>query len=129
MRSHERVDQLGEVFTPRRLVLNMLRLVEKSWWSDPANTFLDPTCGDGAFLCCVVYLKVSAGLTPLKALQTTFGVDIMQDNVGDCRERMLKYAEKASGQLRTDEWVITVTKNVVCHNALTYDFEFKQKIP
>lgn len=128
MRSHERVDKFGEVFTPRRLVVNMLRLIEKNWWSDPTNTILDPCCGDGAFLCCAVYLKVKAGLTPLQALQTTFGVDIMQDNVDDCRERLLKYTEKASGEVHTDEWIATVTKNVVCHDALTYNFEFKQRI-
>ena len=124
MRNAERKKALGEVFTPRALVLEMLRRVSKETWSDPSKTFLDPTCGNGNFLVCVVTLKIAAGLSPLQALQTTFGVDIMQDNVDDCREAMLKHAEKASGQSRTDEWVRVVAKNVVCHDALTYDFEF-----
>lgn len=122
MRSNERKKSLGEVFTPRPLVLEMLRRVPKETWSDPSKTFLDPSCGDGAFLSCVVYLKVKAGLTPLQALQTTYGVDIMQDNVDDCRENMLRQAEKASGQARTDEWLAVVERNVVCHDALTFDF-------
>ncbi len=124
MRSPDRVKSLGEVFTPRPLVLEMLRRVPKETWTDPTKTFLDPSCGDGAFLSCVIYLKLKAGLTPIQALQTTFGVDIMQDNVDDCRERMLKHAEKASGQVRTEEWTTWVNRNVVCHDALTYDFEF-----
>lgn len=99
----------------------MLRLVPKDWWADATNTVLDPTCGAGAFLAPVVYLKVKAGSTPLQALQTTFGVDIMQDNVDDCREQALRYAEKASGQARTDEWIHAATKNIVCADALTYD--------
>lgn len=124
MRSVDRVKSLGEVFTPRRLCLELLRRVPKDHWSDLSRTFLDPSCGDGAFLSCVVHLKVKAGSAPLQALQTTYGVDIMQDNVDDCRESLLKHAEKVSGQTRTDEWIKAVTKNVVCHDALIYDFEF-----
>jgi len=124
MRTPERVDKFGEIFTPRSLTLEMLRQVPKETISDPSKTFLDPSCGDGAFLSCIVYLKVKTGSTPVQALSTTFGVDIMQDNVDDCRERMLKHAEKASGETRTDEWVTWVNRNVVCHDTLTYDFEF-----
>jgi hypothetical protein len=124
MRSRERVDTLGEVFTPRPLALEMLRRVPKDHWSDPSKTFLDPTCGNGAFLSCVVSLRVGQGLSPLQALRTTYGVDIMQDNVDDCRERMLKCAEKASNSSRDIEWVLAVCSNVVCADALKYDFTF-----
>ena len=128
VRSEARVKSLGEVFTPRPLVLEMLRRVPTDVWSDPSKTFLDPTCGDGAFLSCVVYLKVKSGSSPLQALQSTFGVDIMSDNVADCRESMLKHAERASGESRTDEWVRAVTNNVVCHDALSFNFEFNEPV-
>lgn len=129
MRSRERVNKLGEVFTPRSVALDMLRHIPEHEWADSEHNVLDPACGNGAFLTCVVHLKVKAGLTPLKALLTTHGVDIMQDNVNECRELMLQYAEKASQQVRSQEWIEAVINNVVCADALTFDWkEFRRKI-
>ena len=117
-KSHDRVKQLGEVYTPRALVIRMLRQLPVEAWIDPSKTFCDPSCGTGNFLVEVVSLKVKMGSTPLQALKTTYGVDIMQDNVDECRERLLAAAEKHSGQRRTDEWVEAVQRNVICGDSL-----------
>ena len=89
VRSQERSDNLGEVFTPSELVNEMLdTLAENSW--DPDEVFIDPACGNGNFLVEVVKQKVKKGSTFLQALGTTYGIDIMKDNVRECQERLLR---------------------------------------
>jgi tRNA/tmRNA/rRNA uracil-C5-methylase (TrmA/RlmC/RlmD family) len=125
IKSKDRVKKLGEVYTPLPLVSKMLRKLPQEIWQDPTKTFLDNSCGIGNFLIAVIKLKIVGGSTPLQAISTTYGVDIMQDNVDDCREAILKMAEKQSKQKRTQEWIDAVNKNIVCHDALTYDYKFE----
>jgi hypothetical protein len=110
-----RVKATGEVFTPTELVREMLEQIPINRFQDPAKTFLDNSCGDGQFLGEVLIRKMENGSTFEQALQTIYGVDLMQDNVDQCRERLL------CG--RTDLAHI-VERNIVCHDALTYDYSF-----
>jgi type I restriction-modification system DNA methylase subunit len=110
-----RVKVTGEVFTPTPLVQQILAEIPVDQWQDPTKTFLDPSCGDGQFLGEVVIRKMEHGSTFEQALSTIYGVDLMQDNVDLCRERLL------CG--RTDLAHI-VNRNIVCHDALTYDYSF-----
>lgn len=128
VRSRARKKSLGEVFTPLSLVKEMVdRLPEET--TDPTKTFCDPSCGHGNFLIYVVRRKIEYGSNALQALSTTYGVDIMQDNVDECRERIMRAAEITTKQLgrpetRTDEWVKTVNRNIVCADALKYHWRF-----
>jgi type I restriction-modification system DNA methylase subunit len=110
-----RVKATGEVFTPTELVREMLEQIPIKQFQDPAKTFLDNSCGDGQFLGEVLIRKMENGSTLELALQTIYGVDLMEDNVDLCRERLL------CG--RTDLAHI-VERNIVCHDALTYDYSF-----
>jgi type I restriction-modification system DNA methylase subunit len=114
-RTQARVKATGEVFTPTELVREMLEQIPIDQWQDPTKTFLDNSCGDGQFLGEVVIRKMEHGSTFEQALATIYGVDLMQDNVDLCRERLL------CG--RTDLAHI-VNRNIVCHDALTYDYSF-----
>jgi type I restriction-modification system DNA methylase subunit len=114
-RTQSRVKATGEVFTPTELVREMLEQIPIDQFQDPAKTFLDNSCGDGQFLGEVLIRKMEHGSTFEQALQTIYGVDLMQDNVDLCRERLL------CG--RTDLAHI-VERNIVCHDALTYDYSF-----
>jgi len=114
-RDQLRVKSTGEVFTPTELVREMLEQIPVDQFTDPAKTFLDPSCGDGQFLGEVLIRKMENGSTFEQALETIYGVDLMQDNVDQCRERLL------CG--RTDLAHI-VERNIVCHDALTYDYSF-----
>ena len=126
VRSKERLKSVGECFTPRALVLEMLKRLPEESWADPKNDVLDPTCGSGNFLTCAAYLKIKVGLTPVQALRSTFGVDIMLDNVLECRERVLQHVEKAANQQRNSDWLDAVESNIVCADVLAYDFSFPQ---
>ena len=114
-RDHSRIKATGEVFTPTPLVQEMLDQLPSEVFTDPAKTFLDNSCGDGQFLGEVLIRKIENGSSFEQALSTIYGVDLMQDNVNECRRRLL------CG--RTDLEHI-VKKNIVCHDALTYDYSF-----
>ena len=111
-KSKKRVKELGEVFTPPELVEEMLDRLPPEVWQDPSKTFLDPACGTGNFLVAVVRRKVEAGAQPLQALRTTYGIDIMEDNVAECRERLLE----ASGH--PDGGAAVVEDRIRCADAL-----------
>lgn len=114
-RSCQRVKATGEVFTPTELVQEILDQLPRYLFTDNTKTFLDNSCGDGQFLSEVLIRKMEYGSTFEQALSTIYGVDLMPDNVAECRRRLL------CG--RTDLEHIVRT-NIVCHDALTYDYSF-----
>lgn len=92
-RSKERIKQRGEVFTPIKLVNKILdKLPQHVFDDDRTNTFIDPAAGSGNFLTQVIKRKLKHGATPHQALRTTYGVDLMPDNVMLCRTRLLEGA-------------------------------------
>lgn len=115
-REKSRVKATGEVFTPTPLVQEILDQLPAEVFTDPAKTFLDPTCGDGQFLGEVLIRKMENGATFEQALSTVYGVDLMQDNVDLCRERLLCGRE----DLRH-----IVEQNIVCADGLKYKYDFK----
>lgn len=119
-RDRVRVKATGEVFTPTPLVQEILDQLPNKQFTDPAKTFLDNSCGDGQFLGEVLIRKMENGSTLEQALQTIYGVDLMQDNVDLCRERLLCGRE----DLRH-----IVEKNIVCADALRYHYRFDSTDP
>lgn len=114
-RDRARIKATGEVFTPTDLVQEVLNNLPIEVFTDPTKTFIDNSCGDGQFLGEVLIRKMENGSTFEQALSTIYGVDMMQDNVDECRKRLL------CG--RTD-LAHLVKRNIVCHDALTYDYSF-----
>lgn len=114
-RDNLRIKQTGEIFTPTPLVQEMLDSIPLDQFTEPTKTFLDPSCGDGQFLSEVMINKMENGSSFEQALSTTYGVELMIDNVIECRNRLLCGRE----DLR-----YIVERNIVCHDALTYDYSF-----
>jgi type I restriction-modification system DNA methylase subunit len=114
-RDRTRVKATGEIFTPTPLVQEILDQLPQELFTDPTKTFLDPSCGDGQFLGEVLIRKMENGSTFEQALSTIYGVDMMPDNVRECQKRLLCGRE----DLRH-----IVERNIVCHDALTYDYSF-----
>ena len=119
-RDQLRVRSTGEVFTPTELVQEILDKMPKTLFKDPNKTYIDNFCGDGQFLGEVLIRKVENGIDFEQALSTIYGVDLMQDNVDLCRERLLCGQE----HLRP-----IVEKNIVCADALRYHYRFDGSDP
>ena len=100
IRSSQRVDAYGEVLTPSWVVEEMLDLV-KTESERIDSRFLEPACGSGNFLASVLGRKLNAVHKQysenlfekehysLQALMRIYGIEILADNVGDCRNRMI----------------------------------------
>ena len=120
-RDKHRIRKTAEVFTPTPLVQEMLDKLEQqdsTLFSDTNKTFLDNSCGDCQFLSEVVIRKMEkSNCTLVQALKTTYGVELMEDNVIECRKGL-------AGPNPTPEILEIVNKNIVCHDALTYDYKF-----
>ena len=137
-KSKERVRNLGEVFTAEREVKAMCDLV-KDETERIDSRFLEPACGDGNFLAEILTRKLEVVKRKYKkstldyeknavlAISSVYGVDIMQDNVHACRDRLFKLWDKEYKSVckkdcndQTREAVkFILTKKIVCGNALT----------
>src|SRR5215831_7440967 len=100
-KSKQRVADHGEVFTPALMVETMLDLVKDE--SERIDSrFLEPACGSGNFL--VPVLKRKLGTVQaryrksdfemrhhaLLALMSIYGIELLEDNVAECRENLLE---------------------------------------
>ncbi len=96
----KRVTEHGEVFTNVREVNAMLDLVKQETERIDSK-FLEPACGNGNFLAEVLRRKLSVvdakyGKSQVEwerysiiAVSSIYGVDILEDNAQECRERLL----------------------------------------
>ena len=117
-----RVKFTSEVFTKTEDVIILLDEFDEEVWLDKTQKFIDPSCGDGQFLSEVVIRKMERSECSLEeALSTTYGVDIMEDNIKLCKERL-------AGPNPTKEVLDILDKNIVCADALKYDYSFGEPV-
>jgi hypothetical protein len=114
VKSRQRVADHGEVFTPAWLVEAMLDLV-KDETERIDSRFLEPACGDGNFLVPVLQRKLAAVELKfsksdfekqhyaLLAVMCTYGIEILADNIADCRANMLEVLADYLRLKETDE--------------------------
>ena len=101
IRSKKRVADHGEVFTPRWLVERMLDLVEGETERIDSR-FLEPACGSGNFLVPILQRKLAAVEVKygrvafekrhyaLLGLMCCYGIELLPDNIAECRANMLE---------------------------------------
>lgn len=101
VKSKRRVADHGEVFTPAWLVESMLDLVKSESERIDAR-FLEPACGSGNFLVSILRRKLAAvelkfGKSDferrhyaLLSLMCTYGIELLEDNIAECRANMLE---------------------------------------
>lgn len=104
VKSKKRVADHGEVFTSPREVNAMLDLV-KDETEHIDSRFLEPACGDGNFLIEILRRKMDIVEAPpckslteyecaaCQAVSSLYGIEILEDNVQACRDRLYKYVE------------------------------------
>jgi hypothetical protein len=140
VKSKQRVADHGEVFTAEREVKAMCDLV-KTETERIESRFLEPACGNGNFLSEVLGRKLTVvkarySKSPydyerysVLAVTSLYGVDILEDNVQECRERLYRIWEQeydahvkkqADDQCRKAVRYI-LEKNILCGDALTME--------
>lgn len=105
VKSKKRVADHGEVFTAEREVNAMLDLVKQET-ERIESRFLEPACGNGNFLAEVLRRKLKVVNERYSknqieweryatiAVSSIYGVDILEDNAEECRERLFKIFEE-----------------------------------
>lgn len=136
--SRRRVAERGEVFTAEREVNAMLDLVANECLR-PDSRFLEPACGNGNFLTAILKRKLSELRRKYKnspydyekqaivAIGSLYGVDIMRDNVEECRERLFSiWNEEYTAHCKSDASEearqaakFIISRNIINGNALT----------
>lgn len=114
IKSKKRVADHGEVFTPPWLVEKMLDLV-KGETERIDSRFLEPACGSGNFLVPILQRKLAAvearyGKTEfekrhyaLVALASLYGIELLADNIAECRANMLYVFAQYLGLTENDD--------------------------
>ena len=139
IKSRDRVREQGEVFTAEREVNAMLDLVKQETERIDSR-FLEPACGDGNFLIKILERKLDRveqlyrasrrqwEQYAMVAVCSIYGIELMEDNLRECRERLYQYVVERSKALPycgepSEEWLrsvrFVITRNICWGNALT----------
>ena len=134
IKSKKRVTDHGEVFTPQWLVEAMLDLV-KGETERIDSRFLEPAFGSGNFLVPVLQRKLAAveakfGKSDferrhyaLLAVMCAYGIEILADNIAECRANMLAVFTDYLSLDETDDLYraafYVLSENLVHGDALT----------
>lgn len=134
IKSKRRVADHGEVFTPAWMVEAMLDLV-KDETERIDSRFLEPACGSGNFLVQILRRKLVAvelkyGKSDferrqyaLLALMCIYGIELLADNITECRANLLEilaeylHLDSADEVYRAASYVLS--QNLVHGDALT----------
>lgn len=121
IKSKARVKDFGEVYTPPHIVSDMCDLIPNEMW-EPEKTFLEPSCGNGAFLAEILRRKLLRCAAPEEAriaVGSVYGIDILPDNVAESRNRMQRIAAAIFPGLDVEE---ILQKNIIQGDALHIDW-------
>ena len=86
--SEQERKKFGAVWTPPVLISQMMAKVDEKTWADPSKTMLDPTCGTGNIVVCMLLNKLHHGVKPYMAVKNIYGIELQQKNVEITRNRI-----------------------------------------
>ena len=134
IKSKQRVADHGEVFTPSWMVEAMLDLV-KDETERIDSLFLEPACGSGNFIVQILRRKLTVvefkyGRSKferrqyaLLALMCIYGIELLADNIAECRENVLEILVEYLNLNDSDELYqaasYVLSQNIVHGDALT----------
>jgi len=134
VKSKKRVADHGEVFTPAWMVEAMLDLV-KGETERIDSRFLEPACGSGNFIVQILRRKLAAvelkyGKSDferrhyaLLGLMCIYGIELLTDNIAECRDRLLGVFAEYLSIDETDDFYraafYVLSENLVHGDALT----------
>ena len=134
VKSRKRVADHGEVFTPSWMVEDMINLVKDE--SERIDSrFLEPACGSGNFLDSVLRRKLQVvqakygkseferNHQALFGLMCIYGIELLEDNILECRHRLLDTFVEVLKLEHGEIWEIAakavLAANIIQGDALT----------
>lgn len=134
VKSKQRVADHGEVFTPQWMVDDMINLVKDE--SERIDSrFLEPACGSGNFLKPVLQRKLTTVQSrygrseferkhyALFALMCVYGIELLEDNVAECRQNLQQIFNDFLAVETDSEWsraaANVLVANIIQGDALT----------
>jgi len=134
IKSKERVENHGEVFTPDWLAEEMLDIVKEET-ERLDSRFLEPACGSGNFLTKILKRKLAAvelryGKSDfdrkhyaILSVMCIYGIELLRDNIEECQANVLKILTSYLNIELHDELYscakFVLSKNIVHGDALT----------
>jgi len=132
--SKKRVADYGEVLTAKREVNAMLDLVKQETERIDSR-FLEPACGTGNFLAEILERKlrvvdrryrrsqIEHERYALLAVSSIYGIDLLEDNVRECRRRLLGIVERHCRSLFNGDFLrairFVLERNIIHGDALS----------
>lgn len=118
-----------EFFTPYSIVKRMCEKIDDSLWADPKKTILEPCFGNGQFIVYIIYNRLMHGVPLFDTLLTLRGVELMPDNVAECKERVFKLLDGMEVPYDRETVQYLLDRNLVCADFFKWDFKKWQPIP
>ena len=118
-----------EDFTPVE-ICKILFEGQDELFSNFKKTFCDPCCGTGNIIRYLLRERLNNCNKPIdvyKALETIYGTELMEDNIEECRQKMLYDCMKWSSDHNVDlidrKLISIIEHNIVCTDTFKWDYE------
>ena len=127
IKSKDRVQELGEVYTPSNIVNLGIGLIENKIINTDAK-ILEPACGNGNFIIGLLDKKIRFELcrnnlnkyTIALIISNIYGIDIKYDNIYETKQRILdlisKYIRLKEDNINTLKYILD--RNIIWGNTL-----------
>ena len=120
----KRRKKTGEFYTPYSIVKKMMDKISSEDWANPNTTFCEPSFGHGNFIIGILYRRiVDYGIDWKTALETCYGIELMQDNVYETHRRIIKLFDELGIDYDEDVAMDIMLRNLVCSDFFKWNFE------
>lgn len=92
-------------------------------WSDSDKVFIVPCFSDGSYLAYILWNRIQHGVHWWWALRNLYGVELMQDNVEETKQRVIKLLDALEVDYDEDLAMDVMDYNLVCSDFFEWDFE------
>lgn len=117
------ISNTNEFFTNYVLVKKMCDKISPEKWNNPNSEFLEPSMGNGQFVVYIIYNKIKHGSTWEQALSHTWGVELLESNVKETHDRVIKLLHNMNIKFDESKAQEIMNHNLVCSNFFDWDFD------
>lgn len=120
----ERHSITQEDFTPDEVLDVMFKDIDKSLFYDFQKTFCDPCIGIGNIYIYILKRRLKYCSTAddiYNAISSMYGMELMEDNVEECRSRIFEVIKKFKSNIDENKIKLILRDNIVCCDTLNIE--------